>query len=261
MQAKEISSFIEELAPMESAIPGDDNGYIFGDPNVEVSGVGVTWMPNTPAIKKAVDKGLNMMVVHESLFFPEQKSPWYEESKMWVKLVNRKRIKLLLDNRICVYRCHSNWDACPKYGVVDAIGEKFGFSKEVARAKFSRVYKIDPISLADLAETVRRRLDIPSVRFIGDPKMIITKVAPLIGGFGGNQFNMPEEAWSMGAEAVILGDMVEYIAIHARELGLAVIETLHSATENPGMLSLARLLAERFPLIKVAFIDSSAYKF
>jgi len=261
MQAKDVSSFIETLAPVESGIPGDENGYIFGDSDVEISGIGVTWMPTTPTLRKAASEGLNMMVVHEALFYNEQRSPWYDEPKTWAKLVNRNRIKVLLDNKMCVYRCHSNWDACPKYGVVDAIAERLGFAKELGRSKFTRVYEIDPVSLEEFAETVRRRLDIPTVRYIGDPKTVITRVAPLVGGFGGNQFNMPEMVLSMGAEAIILGDMVEYIAVHARELGLAVIETLHSTTENIGIQNLARLLAERFPSTNVKFINSGAYSF
>ena len=233
MRAKDVSSFIEAIAPLESGIHGDENGFIFGDSDIEVSGVGVMWMPTAPALSKAADERLNMLVVHEALFFVEQRSPWYNEPTTWAKLANRRRIKILLDNGMCVYRCHSNWDACPKYGVVDSIAEKLGFVKEVARSRFGRVYEINPVSLEEFAETIRRRLDDLVVRFVGDPEVVITKVAPLVGGFGGNQFNMPEEASSMGAEAMILGDMVEYIAIHARELGLAVIETLHSATENP----------------------------
>ena len=78
-------------------------------------------------------------------------------------------------------------------------------AKEVAGSKFGRVYEINPVSLEEFAETIRRRLDDLVVRFVGDPEVVITKVAPLVGGFGGNQFNMPEEASSMGAEAIILG--------------------------------------------------------
>ena len=83
-------------------------------------------------------------------------------------------------------------------------------------------------------------------------------MAPLIGGFGGNQFSIPEEVHRLGAEAVVAGDLVEYVTLHALELGLGVVEALHSATENPALRRLAELLRERFPGVPVRYLESGA---
>ena len=88
-----------------------------------------------------------------------------------------------------------------------------------AKTKFTRVYEIVPTSLKQLAEEVGQNLNCVT-RYFGDGEKTIAKVSPLIGGFGGNQVNMPEMVWRMGTEAIILGDMIEYIAINALELGL-----------------------------------------
>jgi putative NIF3 family GTP cyclohydrolase 1 type 2 len=96
------------------------------------------------------------------------------------------------------------------------------------------------------------------VRFFGDPEREVRRIAPLIGGFGGNQFSIPEEVHRLGAEAIVAGDLVEYVTLHALELGLGVVETLHSATENPALQRLAELLGARFHGVPVRYIESGA---
>jgi putative NIF3 family GTP cyclohydrolase 1 type 2 len=65
----------------------------------------------------------------------------------------------------------------------------------------------------------------------------------------------------MGAEALIIGEMSEFIVIAALELGLPVIETLHSVSEMPGIRRQAAVLAQRLPGVKVEFVPSGALSF
>jgi putative NIF3 family GTP cyclohydrolase 1 type 2 len=117
---------------------------------------------------------------------------------------------------------------------------------------------VEPTTLGALAGTVKAKLNLPAVRVFGDPARPLRFVTPLIGGFGGNQMSIPEEAHRLGAEVVIAGDLVEYVNLHALELGMGVIETLHSATENPAMRRLAELLQLRFPDVPTRYIESGA---
>ena len=256
IRARDVADYVEQLAPLDSGVPRDDNGFTFGDPDQAVRGIGVTWMPTTHALEEAVRAGLNLLVVHEAWWIDEQRSPWYRELPEWSKPVNLARLRLLVDHGLALYRCHSNWDARPGDGVADQIGPALGFEREVARGRFVRVFEIKPVTLAALAENVKARLELPAVRVFGNLDRPLRFVAPLIGGFGGNQMSIPEEAQRLGAEAVIAGDLVEYVNVHALELGLGVIETLHSATENPAMRRLAHLLQERFPAVPTHYIES-----
>lgn len=84
----------------------------------------------------------------------------------------------------------------------------------------------------------------------------------MIGGFGENQLHMPQAARVMGAEAIIIGEMSEFIVIACLEMGLPVIETLHSASESPAIRRQAAMLSEhlgkQFPGIPVTYIPSGA---
>jgi putative NIF3 family GTP cyclohydrolase 1 type 2 len=258
LRARDVAAYVEELAPVDSGVPRDDNRFTFGDPDQPARGVGTTWMATTAALDEAAASGLNLLVVHEAWWFEEQHSPWYRELPAWSKPVNQARLQRLVAHGICLYRCHSNWDARPGDGVADQIGPALGLEQEVARGRFTRVFEIEPTTLAGLATRVKERLELPAVRVFGDLDQPVRRVAPLIGGFGGNQSSIPEEVYRLGAEAVVTGELTEYINLHAQELGMGVVETLHSATENPAMRRLAALLRARFPQVPVRYIESGA---
>ncbi|MFX1281823.1 MAG: NGG1p interacting factor NIF3, partial [Promethearchaeota archaeon] len=41
---------------------------LFGDPETEVHGIAVSWMPTFPNLEKAVHEGCNIFITHEALF-------------------------------------------------------------------------------------------------------------------------------------------------------------------------------------------------
>ena len=65
----------------------------------------------------------------------------------------------------------------------------------------------------------------------------------------------------MGAEAVIIGEMSEFIVIACLEMGLPVIENLHSISEIPAIRRQAEILSQRFPDVRVEYIPSGATAF
>ncbi len=65
----------------------------------------------------------------------------------------------------------------------------------------------------------------------------------------------------MGAEAVIIGEMSEFIVISCLEMGLPVIESLHSISEIPAIRRQAEMLSERLPEVRVEYIPSGATAF
>jgi putative NIF3 family GTP cyclohydrolase 1 type 2 len=86
----------------------------------------------------------------------------------------------------------------------------------------------------------------------------VRRFAFLIGGFGQNQYNMPQAALAVGAEAIILGEMGEFDVIACLELGLLAIESLYSASEEPGIRAQARVPAQRLAGVQVEYVPSGA---
>lgn len=255
VRARDVAAYIEELAPLETAVAGDVNGFMFGDEDSEVRGICVCWSPTYQVIRQAIESGASMIVCHEIPFFFKTDSPWFGDRKTETKLPNLERFKLLLHHGICIYRAHSNWDVVPGYGNCDAFGRALGFSREVARSKLSRVYEVAPISVQDLVAHVKSCLNMDRVRVVGNLSKVVTKVGTACGGLG-QFFNYPEELVALGAEVAVMGEVLDYTMRHALELDLPVIETMHIGSENFGLKNLAQLLRERFPELHVTFIDS-----
>jgi putative NIF3 family GTP cyclohydrolase 1 type 2 len=260
MTARQIADIFEQIAPLSSGIAGDELGFVFGDPNVEVKSMACVWQVHTPCIEAAAKAGINLLLCHESIWLPDQTSPWYFGPGREQIFANQQRRQLLEQHGITVYRSHSNWDALQSDGVPDqAVASlDLGPLEVVGQQKFFKVHRLPaPMTVADLAAKAKQGLVI-APRVFGDAGKSIGQFAFLIGGFGENQWHMPQAARDLGAEAIIIGEMSEFIVSAALEMGMPVIETLHSMSESPAIFRQAQMLAERLPGVEVHFIVSGA---
>ena len=262
MRASEVAEIIESVAPISSGMPGDELGFIFGSGDVAVRGVAVCWSPTRALIEKAAQLGCNMIVSHEPLFFQkkwsidaEAKNVWFDEAEDADKAVNRRRAAALERMNGCVWRAHTNWDIAPKIGIIDAIIAALELGPILRRGRFITVHEAPPRTVREWARFVQQRLDTGSIRVVGDPHRKVTRVATMIGGLG-QIFNSPEEAAALGAEVAVAGECLAYTLWNAEELGLALIEAGHGATENPGMRAMAAWLGGQLKSLKVEFLDT-----
>lgn len=259
--ATEIAHVFEAIAPLDSGVPGDQLGFIHGDPSTPVSGVACLWNIHTLSLAECVQRGLNMLICHEGIWLPEQTSPWYDAPAPEHIHGNVARRALLDEHPLVVYRSHSNWDALVGDGVRDQAIAALGIDglETVAERKFFSVLELPaPLTVADLRRRVESGLGYAGCRIFGDADKEVRRFSFLIGGFGENQHHMPQVARDLGAEAVILGEMSEFIVISCLEMGLPVIETLHSVSEIPAIRRQAKLLAERLPDLRVEYVPSGA---
>ena len=264
MTAREVATIFEAIAPLDSGVPGDQLGFIWGNPETRVEGIGCAWCLHAESIRCCVQRELNMIICHEALWLPSQNSPWYEGPDESHILPNRQRRELLEKHGLVVYRSHSNWDALLGDGIADSAIACLGLKglKQVSRQKFFSVQELpQPLSLQELRNAVEKGLGFAGCRVFGDDGKRIRRFAFLIGGFGENQLHMPQAAMEMGAEAIIIGEMSEFIVIACLEMGVPVIETLHSVSEIPGIKRQASLLAERLGRLRVQYIPSGALSF
>ena len=258
---RDIARVFESIAPLESGIAGDELGFVFGDPAREVTGVACLWNVQAQSLCAASAQNLNFVICHEGLWLPPQQSPWYEGPAEAEIFSNRLRRELLEQHRITVYRSHSNWDALRGDGVPDQAVAAIGIAglREVARQKFFSVQELPvEMTVAELRSHAERGLGFAACRVFGDTSARIRRLAFLIGGFGENQWHMPQVARDLGADAIIIGEMSEFIVIACLEMGVPVIETMHSVSEIPAIKRQAELLAARLPGLPVRYVPSGA---
>jgi putative NIF3 family GTP cyclohydrolase 1 type 2 len=262
--ARDIAHVFEQIAPIELGNPGDQLGFIYGSPDTPVSGIGCLWNIHRKSLEVAVENELNMLICHEQIWLKPQTTPWYNGPTENQIRPNQMRRELLDKHRIVVYRSHSNWDALPVDGVADQAVAALGIPnlKAVDEQKYFKVLEFhEPMTVTALMSQVEQGLGFHACRVFGDPMKKVSRFSFLIGGFGGNQHHMPQAAAEMGAEAIIIGEMDEFIVIGALEQGIPVIETLHSVSESPAIRRQAQILAKRFPDLKLMYIPSGALAF
>ena len=98
----------------------------------------------------------------------------------------------------------------------------------------------EPMALAALSERVKMVLHCQSVRLVGVPDRKITKVAVC----GGSGAGLIQEAKRRGAEVLVTGDIKYHEARLAEDLGLALLDAGHFATERLAVSELAARLGQ-----------------
>jgi len=93
----------------------------------------------------------------------------------------------------------------------------------------------EPRPLRAVAAAIRDGLPASNLRYAGNPDRLIRRVA-VVGGAGDAHI---ADALGAGADVLVTGDLRHHVALDALELGLALIDAGHHATEFPAMTAWA----------------------
>ncbi len=119
---KEITSFLETIAPLNYQEGYDNAGLVVGDPDMEITGV-MTCLDSTEAvIEEAIEQGCNLVVAHHPIIFKGLKKI---NPAHYVQRVVIKAIK----NDVAIYAIHTNLDNVFLDGVNTMICERLGLEQ------------------------------------------------------------------------------------------------------------------------------------
>lgn len=224
-----------------------------GDPTRPVRKAGVCWYPSIETIKAAHRAGCDLLICHEPTFW-EHAAP---ERSWRDKPPGIAKREFLEQTGMVILRVHDTWDRWPGVGIRDSWARFLGFGKPVHESgddPFRAIYDIKPQKLHDFAREIAgkvKALGEDSVQVMGDPERIVSRPAIGVGCISPDR-----ETVEAGADVVIVCfDGASYWQSRERlhEMGAAVITLEHGTTELPGMESLCRHLAEKFPQIKFEY--------
>jgi len=231
---------------------GPEEGFRFGDPTQQLTGIGVAWMATIEVIREASERGLNCLIVHEDLFFP----PGYARAELEPHLsnpVNLARLRALTQTGVCVFRAHSSID---RLCVLDDFRRALGLPEPVIAERMQRICEIQPMTAGDLASQVKERLRLESVRFVGDPERLVRRVGLPWGGLGLSiNAGYVSECMQLGAEILVAGEVDDYTMRAAVDVGVPIIETSHAESENIGLAHFVELLQDAFPGTPACFLE------
>ncbi|GAB5418155.1 MAG: Nif3-like dinuclear metal center hexameric protein [Crocinitomicaceae bacterium] len=120
MQIREITSYLESLAPISSQESYDNSGLIVGAPTSEVTNVLISLDCIESTIDEAIEKGCELIIAHHPIVFRGLKKL---NGKNYIERTVLKAIK----NDIAIYAIHTNLDNY-RFGVNHEIGQRIGLS-------------------------------------------------------------------------------------------------------------------------------------
>ena len=249
MKAIDINRHLNGL---RSDLPADTvDRVIFGDPEAEVKGIAVAWMPYRETIEQASKLGASVLVVHEPTFYDH----WDLGGGLAdLPEVAAKKV-LIAEQGITIIRCHDIWDVMPEIGIPFAWGEFLQLGDPVKRVRYHNLYEVPTQTAMSFARYIAGKtasLGQPVVAFYGDPNRPVARV-----GLGTGCISNPFDLYQLGADlAISVDDVVRaWIAGEwCHDTGKPLVVVNHGVSEEPGMVSLARYLAQAFPQLPVTHL-------
>jgi len=269
LTVKDFQQYLRSLTEVQE--PSVDQ-LIVGNPDALVKKVGTAWMPYLKTIREAIDKDVNLLVVHEPTFYthldlqksdldyhtaPEPARTVYYEAR-------DSKLGLIKKNNFSIIRCHDVLDKIPEFGIPFSFGQKLGFpNSDILTSKtYYNVYRIKPMPAIEFALQVARQLtslNQPGVAFYGDENRVIKSV-----GLGTGCICNPLDYMELKADCYIaIDDTIHtwYQTTFAEDTGKPLIVVNHGTSEENGMVLLNRHLAKTFPQMEfVHFSQGCSYK-
>jgi putative NIF3 family GTP cyclohydrolase 1 type 2 len=253
MNTLDIRNYLWSHAPWVKQEKTVDH-VLAGDGQKEIHTVGVGWMATIYNLHAAHERGCDLLVSHEPLYWDH----WGTSDRHKVVGPGITKQRFLQETGMVVLRAHDSWDNWPEIGIRDSWAAGLGFTRFVAQdeTRWHAVYAIEPMALRDLARYVAKKIAVlgeDSVRVYGDPDRVVSR--PSLGvGCGGPDRDMVE----LGSDALIVcDDGASYWSTRERlaEMGVGVIVVEHGTSEMWGIENLARHLAATFPELDVMYLD------
>src|SRR5205823_12614426 len=130
-------------------------------------------MATYDVLERAGKSGKNLVITHEPTYFGHFDRT--DEIEKEGDSVLAAKQALIQRYHLVVWRFHDHWHMRRPDGIQAGMIHALGWESYM-NAQDDRVFKIPPVTLADLASQVKRRLGIRTMRVVGDPKRMVTKV-------------------------------------------------------------------------------------
>ncbi len=232
-----------------------DEGVHHGSAERPLTGALLCWMATTHALAQAGAAGVELVIAHESLYYPYGALPGQAEPAGWEEWpTNRRRRELLQRHNLTLLRVHGSLDEICIFNDFAAL---LGLGQPVeAEPGLVKVYEIAPRPLAELVAQVKERVGMPAVR-VSCPQglgQIVHRVGLPWGGLGlFVNVGYQQKLIAKGCDVFIAGEADDYGFRFSAECGIPMIETGHDVSENPGLEHFAQMLRARFPDLNVLF--------
>jgi dinuclear metal center YbgI/SA1388 family protein len=248
----DLASHLAERTRPDLAAAWDPVGLQIGDPTYRVARVGVCHEVTEDVVIAAIAAPVDLLITyHPLLFVPTNRLVGGRSPEA--------RAYRLIQASIAVLVTHTDFDAAPG-GTADALAKLFNLrdiepfggdatDHSDAPPAIGRVGHFGA-NLSTLEAMAADAFGSSGLRISGQRDRELERVAVVPGA--GSDFI---ETASENADALVTGDVSHHRTVRALDLGLAVVDPGHIATERPGMAALVSLAATIPDVEVVDFTD------
>lgn len=235
-QVRDIAAALAERTRPESAEAWDPVGLQLGDPEANVEVVGVCHEVTEDVVGALAHSQVDLLVTYHPLLFRPT-------NRVLAGRSAEARAFQLIRSGTALLVTHTDFDAAVD-GSADALAESlnlrdvnpFGGDTEVGSPHVGRVGEFEA-TLEVLNDRVSQLFGADGLRTSGDRDSHLDRVAVVPGS--GSEFI--ERAAGV-ADALVTGDVPHHRCVLAGDMGLAIVDPGHTATERPGMAALLRMV-------------------
>ena len=251
MKAKEL---IEEINTNGYASENTCDTVKAGDGEKELKKVGVTMFATVETVRRAIEWGADMLIVHEPTY--------YEHMEKYIpsEVVDKKK-SLIDGSGMVVYRYHDHMHNRVKDEITEGELHYLGLNGNFEKTPYFASYSLTldtPLTATELAKMMEDKLNIAHVRIAGERNKKSTRLALCFGTPGGVFDLLRDES----IEIVLTGEACEWmLAEYARDAAaLGINKTLivmgHIGSERDGMRLLAEKLSARHGELEIKYFES-----
>jgi putative NIF3 family GTP cyclohydrolase 1 type 2 len=226
-----------------------------GDPSTFVTGIAVTFLDTMDVLREAARRGANLVITHEPTFYNHLDDTTFFAADP----VYREKLAFIQQHHMVVYRLHDQIHDVTPDPVATALIQALGWQSYSEASNPFRA-TIPTTTLASLSVELAKKLNVRTVRAIGDPNLTIVHPAILPGASG-----LQKQVLALGSddvEVLIVGEAAEWEAVEyvrdasAQGRHKAMIVLGHEVSEEPGMKKCAEDLRLLFPNLQVVHIPA-----
>lgn len=242
MKIRDITDYLESVAPLHYQEIYDNAGLIVGHHHTEVTGVLVSLDTTEHVIDEAIELGCNLVVSHHPIIFKGIKRL---NGYHYIERAILKAVK----NDVAVYAIHTNLDNVLRNGVNEKIAQKIGLqelcilrTRDVETIGSGMVGRLpEPLDFPAFSDLLVSRLELPGLKHTKVVHEKIEKVA-LCGGSG--RFLL-EDAIATGAQAYVSADFKYHEYFEANDQ-IIVFDVGHFESEKFTIELLHHLITGKF---------------
>lgn len=220
-----------------------------------VTGIVTTMFATIPVINQSIKLGANFIIAHEPTFYSHlDKTDWLADNEVF-----NYKMTLLNKHQVSVWRNHDYIHSHKPDGVFSGLLDTLGWKSYSSTSEPWNI-SLPSTTLAQLIADLKQKLNISTLRYIGEDNHPCSKVLLMPGAAGGER--QIRAIAQNNPDVAIVGELQEWETAEfvrdARASGkkLALIVLGHTDSEDGGSTYMRDWLNQHVPEVKVTHVHS-----